>query len=152
MKPLIDLAEIETPALVIDLDVMEANLASMAAFLMTYGIAQRPNIKGHKIPALAWPQLPGLNLVGVMGYEGHLYDLSGRNAVEDAARQSYETLTTVAKALRDAGIDVPRVSIGASAGARAAVTVSGITEVRAGSYLFNDRAQIQMGSAERATS
>jgi len=96
-------------------------------------------------------QLPGLNLVGVMGYEGHLYDLSGRDAVEDAARQSYETLTKVAGALRDAGIDAPRVSIGASAGARAAAGVTGITEMRAGSYLFNDRAQIQMGSAERAT-
>src|SRR2546428_13590623 len=57
MKPLIDLAEIETPALVIDLEVMEANLASMAAFLRTYGIVQRPNIKGHKIPALAWRQV-----------------------------------------------------------------------------------------------
>src|SRR2546428_7198375 len=57
MKPLIDLAEIETPALVIDLEVMEANLASMAGFLRKYGIAQRPNIKGHKIPDLAWRQV-----------------------------------------------------------------------------------------------
>jgi D-serine deaminase-like pyridoxal phosphate-dependent protein len=250
-----DLDEIDTPALVVDLDVMEANLASMTKLVAANGVALRPNVKGHKIPAFAWQQvrggaagitcqklseaevmvdaglpdvliavqvigatkvdrllrlarrarlttvvdslagaepiaracaasgmtidvllevdigyhrcgvepseapslarsiarLPGLNLVGVMGYEGHLYDLSGKDAVEAAARRSYELLTGVAGRLREDGIDVARVSVGASAGTQAAVGVSGITEVRAGSYLFNDRAQIQMGWAEPAT-
>src|SRR5207244_824720 len=105
----------------------------------------RCGVDGRGAPALArrLSQLPGLNLVGVMGYEGHLYDLSGKGAVEAAARESYEMLTRVANGLRNAGIEVPRVSIGASAGARAAVDVRGITEVRAGSYLFNHRAQVK---------
>lgn len=255
MTPVTDLAEIDTPALIVDLDVMEANLASMTSLVTAHGLALRPNVKGHKIPAFAWRQvragavgitcqklseaevmvdsglvdllvavqvigaakierlvglarraklttvvdslvgaepiarafadrgmtidvllevdigyhrcgvdapdatalaqgisrLQGLNFVGVMGYEGHLYDLAGKDAVETAARQAYELLAGVAERLRDAGIDVERVSVGASTGARAAVGVHGITEIRAGSYLFNDRAQIQMGSAEPAT-
>jgi D-serine deaminase-like pyridoxal phosphate-dependent protein len=104
-------------------------------------------------PALARSiaRLPGLNFVGVMGYEGQLYDLSGKAAVETAARRSYELLTGVAGALRDAGIEVQRVSVGASSGVGTALDCDGITEVRAGSYLFNDRSQIQMGSAEPAT-
>ena len=247
-------AEIDSPALLVDLDVMEANLSAMAALTRAHAVELWPNIKGHKIPALAWKQLhagaagitcqklaeaevmvdagvahvlvavqviganklarllrlarraqvttvvdslesaraisdaavrgglvidaflevdigyhrcgvraadaralahdlaelPGLKLVGVMAYEGHLYDVEGKSAVLAAARGCYEELVRVSAGLRDAGIDAPRVSVGASAGAEAAVQVAGITEVRAGSYLMNDRAQIAMGATDAA--
>lgn len=92
--------------------------------------------------------MPGLRLVGVMGYEGHIYELSGRGEVLNAARTSCELLVGVAARLRDAGVEIARVSVGASAGAEAAVETPGITEIRAGSYLFNDRAQIKLGAAD----
>ena len=46
-------AAIDTPALVIDLDAMERNLATMAAFAREHGIALRPHAKLHKSAALA---------------------------------------------------------------------------------------------------
>jgi len=46
-------AAIDTPALVIDLDAMERNLAAMAAFARTHGVRLRPHAKMHKCAAIA---------------------------------------------------------------------------------------------------
>ena len=48
---------IDTPALVIDLDAMERNLARMAAFARTHGMRLRPHAKMHKSAALAALQM-----------------------------------------------------------------------------------------------
>jgi D-serine deaminase-like pyridoxal phosphate-dependent protein len=48
---------IDTPALVIDLDAMERNLAAMAAFARAHGVALRPHAKMHKSAAIAGLQL-----------------------------------------------------------------------------------------------
>ena len=45
--------EIDTPALVIDLDAMRRNVARMAEFAKKHGIAWRPHAKTHKSAALA---------------------------------------------------------------------------------------------------
>ncbi|MEX2178568.1 MAG: alanine racemase [Gemmatimonadaceae bacterium] len=49
--------DIETPALVVDLDRMERNLDRGAAYARAHGIALRPHIKTHKSPVLAREQL-----------------------------------------------------------------------------------------------
>jgi D-threonine aldolase len=49
--PAVDAASIPTPALVVDLDVLEANLATMAVALP--GARLRPHVKAHKCTALA---------------------------------------------------------------------------------------------------
>src|SRR5690242_5289846 len=51
------ISEIETPALAIDLDIMERNLQRAAEYTKTHGIRLRPHTKTHKIPALARRQL-----------------------------------------------------------------------------------------------
>ncbi|MEP7087201.1 MAG: alanine racemase, partial [Gemmatimonadota bacterium] len=50
-------ATVETPALVIDLDAMEHNLAAMAAFARSHGVGLRPHAKMHKSAAIAKAQL-----------------------------------------------------------------------------------------------
>jgi D-serine deaminase-like pyridoxal phosphate-dependent protein len=50
-------AELDTPAVVIDLDIVEANIARAQATLASHGLANRPHIKTHKIPALAKMQI-----------------------------------------------------------------------------------------------
>jgi D-serine deaminase-like pyridoxal phosphate-dependent protein len=47
------LNELETPAVVIDLDRLEANIDRMQCYLDEHGIANRPHIKTHKIPEIA---------------------------------------------------------------------------------------------------
>ncbi len=49
--------EIDTPALLVDLDVMEANIARVAAACREGGVAWRPHVKAHKTPEIAKLQL-----------------------------------------------------------------------------------------------
>lgn len=49
--------EVETPALLVDLDVVEANIAGMAADMRARGIALRPHAKTHKSVELARMQV-----------------------------------------------------------------------------------------------
>ena len=44
---------IDTPALVLDLDAMDRNIAAMAAFARQHGVCWRPHAKMHKSAALA---------------------------------------------------------------------------------------------------
>ena len=43
-----DLQELETPALVVELDRMDANLDRGAVYARTHGLSLRPHIKTHK--------------------------------------------------------------------------------------------------------
>lgn len=52
-----DKFELDTPILCIDLDVMEANIGRMAAYMAARGKAWRPHAKCHKTPAVAHRQL-----------------------------------------------------------------------------------------------
>lgn len=49
--------ELDTPALCVDLDLLEANLDRMADTMATNGIASRPHAKTHKCPTIAQMQL-----------------------------------------------------------------------------------------------
>ncbi|MGB9752507.1 D-TA family PLP-dependent enzyme [Roseiflexus castenholzii] len=49
--------DLDTPAVVIDLDRLEANIARFQAYLDRHGIANRPHIKTHKIPQIAQMQI-----------------------------------------------------------------------------------------------
>lgn len=51
------LAELETPALLVDLDALEANLAEMAAVAARAGVRLRPHTKTHKSPEIAHLQV-----------------------------------------------------------------------------------------------
>ncbi|HEX3200310.1 MAG TPA: alanine racemase, partial [Actinomycetes bacterium] len=51
------LDELETPALLVDLDVLEANLAEMAAVAARAGVRLRPHTKTHKSPEIAHMQV-----------------------------------------------------------------------------------------------
>lgn len=50
-------AELDTPALVVDLDAMERNIATVAGEIAGRGVAWRPHAKGHKCPAITHRQL-----------------------------------------------------------------------------------------------
>lgn len=51
------LYDLDTPAVVIDLDVLERNIQNMASHCADLGIALRPHTKTHKIPEIARMQL-----------------------------------------------------------------------------------------------
>jgi D-serine deaminase-like pyridoxal phosphate-dependent protein len=51
------ISELDTPAVVVDLDVMERNLSRMADYSRTHNLLLRPHTKSHKIPELAKRQV-----------------------------------------------------------------------------------------------
>src|SRR5437773_1851319 len=51
--------DLDTPALCVDLDKLERNIAAMKAKLAPTGVASRPHAKTHKCPAIAKLQLAG---------------------------------------------------------------------------------------------
>jgi D-serine deaminase-like pyridoxal phosphate-dependent protein len=88
------LATVATPALVIDLDAMECNLAAMAAFARSHGIRLRPHAKMHKSAAIAKAQIAA-GAVGVCAQkvseaevlaDAGITDIFISNEVIDAAK------------------------------------------------------------------
>lgn len=51
------ISQLDTPALVVDLDVMERNLSQMAEYCRRHALRLRPHTKTHKIPELARKQI-----------------------------------------------------------------------------------------------
>jgi D-serine deaminase-like pyridoxal phosphate-dependent protein len=51
------ISELETPAVVVDLDVMDQNLVRMADYCREHKLLLRPHTKSHKIPELAQRQI-----------------------------------------------------------------------------------------------
>ena len=49
--------EIDTPALIVDLDALDRNIGRMAEFCRAAGVALRPHAKTHKCPAIAQRQV-----------------------------------------------------------------------------------------------
>src|SRR3954462_14013634 len=47
------LAALETPAVVVDLDRLDRNLARAADYAANHGLAMRPHVKTHKAPFVA---------------------------------------------------------------------------------------------------
>jgi D-serine deaminase-like pyridoxal phosphate-dependent protein len=56
--------DLDTPAVLIDLDKVEANLTRAQAYADRHGLALRPHVKTHKIPELARRQV-ALGAVGI---------------------------------------------------------------------------------------
>ena len=58
------IADLDTPAVLIDIDRVEANLARAQAYADRHGLTLRPHIKTHKLPRLAQRQV-ALGAVGI---------------------------------------------------------------------------------------
>jgi len=53
------ISDLDTPAVIVDLDIMERNLSRMADYCRTHQLLLRPHTKTHKIPELAKRQIAG---------------------------------------------------------------------------------------------
>lgn len=244
--------ELQTPAAIVDLDIMEANISAMAARLKARGIEHRPHIKAHKSIAIARAQvragasgitvaklseaevfasagigpiliaysivgadkldrlaslhaqadilvtvdslecarglsavgakvgkpvralveidgglhrggleagkaatdfalslrdLPGLEVTGIMGYFGLVYDRKDPADFASAIREESRIMKETARLFREAGIKADIVSSGTSPAALLCECLDGITEVRAGNYVFFDVSSVVAGLA-----
>jgi D-serine deaminase-like pyridoxal phosphate-dependent protein len=95
--------------------------------------------------------LKGVRLIGVMTHAGHGYT-ADRAARERVAREEGEILVQTAHDLREKdGIEVREISTGSTPTARPGARVPGVTEIRPGTYVFNDAGQLAIETATLET-
>jgi D-serine deaminase-like pyridoxal phosphate-dependent protein len=87
----------------------------------------------------------GSVVAGVLTHAGSSYDLSDEAALRALAEQERAGCLRAAERLRGAGHACPAVSVGSTPTALSAVALDGITEVRAGVYVFFDLVMHSVG-------
>ncbi len=112
--------DLDTPALLCDLDVLEANLKGMAMHCHDLGIALRPHTKTHKVPEIAQWQMQ-LGAIGICcqklgeaeamvaaGLDDVLilYNIVGRIKVERLLRLVRQATVTVACDSEDTALEI----------------------------------------------
>jgi D-serine deaminase-like pyridoxal phosphate-dependent protein len=121
---MMNVADLETPALVIDLEKMERNLRRAAEYTCAHNLRFRPHTKTHKIPALGRRQLElgatGLTVAKVGEAEVMInaepsdllleYPTIGRRKLERLAAIARKTRVTVALDSAEAGRELSEVA------------------------------------------
>ena len=88
---------------------------------------------------------PGVELRGLMGYEGHAVGIASRAAREIEVRRAMDQLVLTAGQFREAGLPTAIVSAGGTGSYDISGTIEGITEIQAGSYALMDTDYAKLG-------
>lgn len=100
--------------------------------------------------AEAIDRLSNVEVVGVMSHCGHVGREATTEALAKASRQDAELLVETAQLARKAGVNIRVVSPGSTPASVHHVEVEGVTEIRPGTYPFNDANCVVVGSATLA--
>jgi len=87
----------------------------------------------------------GAELRGVLTHAGGSYSAVGRDALTQCAERERAAAVSAALALREAGLPCPVVSVGSTPTAHFARDLTGVTEVRAGVFVFFDLVMAGIG-------
>jgi len=87
----------------------------------------------------------GAEVRGVMTHAGSSYQCSDTDAIRAMAEQERRAVVESAAVLRAAGFPAPVVSVGSTPTATFAETLDGVTEVRAGVFVFQDLVMAGLG-------
>ncbi|MEM8962905.1 MAG: alanine racemase [Acidobacteriota bacterium] len=86
---------------------------------------------------------PHLIFDGLLTHGGHGYTMgTARQAAEDERR----LMSIAVGRVRDAGIDVPAISVGSTPTIAVTENLDGIDEIRPGNYVFHDLTQVALGT------
>jgi len=88
---------------------------------------------------------PGAKLAGVMTHAGASYDLNESSALTAMAEQERSRCVAAADRLRQAGFPCQMVSVGSTPTGLSAASLEGVTEFRAGVYVFFDLVMHNIG-------
>ncbi len=87
----------------------------------------------------------GAVVKGVLTHAGSSYELDTPEALRKLAEQERALCVRAAERLRAAGVPCPEVSVGSTPTALSAQNLTGVTEVRAGVYVFFDLVMANVG-------
>jgi D-serine deaminase-like pyridoxal phosphate-dependent protein len=89
-------------------------------------------------------RMPNLDLVGIMTHEGHANSAAPED-IERIATQAGKDMVATANAIRAEGIELTTISVGSTPAAFITPRVEGVTEMRPGTYVFNDTSALRYG-------
>jgi D-serine deaminase-like pyridoxal phosphate-dependent protein len=89
--------------------------------------------------------LPNLKLNGIYTYRGPLLDGQPTLDLVAAGLQEGQLMVDLAELMRQNGVPIHDVSVGSTPTAPYAAQVKGVTEIRPGTYVFQDRMQVKLG-------
>jgi len=92
-------------------------------------------------------ELAGLRFRGLLSHAGQGYGAQSEDELTAIADGEVAILNSIASRLRDAGVEVAEISVGATPTARFITRQRGVTEMRPGNYVFFDRTQVGLGAA-----
>ncbi|MDQ3439698.1 MAG: alanine racemase [Planctomycetota bacterium] len=92
-------------------------------------------------------EMPGLRFRGLLSHAGHGYGATSEAEIEAIARAEAAILTTLAARVRERGVEVAEISVGATPTSRYSLQQRGLTELRPGNYIYYDRTQVALGAA-----
>jgi D-serine deaminase-like pyridoxal phosphate-dependent protein len=87
----------------------------------------------------------GAELRGVLTHAGGSYNARGVDALRECAEVERASVVTAANILREAGLPCPVLSVGSTPTAFNATNLAGVTEVRAGVFVFFDLVMAGVG-------
>jgi D-serine deaminase-like pyridoxal phosphate-dependent protein len=136
--------------LILTLDNVEAARA-LSGFPVLIEIdtdGQRSGLKPDSAALLALAEAlrtAGNRVAGVMTHAGDSYNCRSAEAIRAIARRERDGVVEAASRLRSAGFEAPTVSVGSTPTATYAEDLSGVTEVRAGVFVFFDLVMAGIG-------
>lgn len=89
---------------------------------------------------------PVLRFAGILTHSGHAYHAPSRAQMARVAEQERQGMVDFATRLRQAGVQVPRVSVGSTPALSVVERLDGVDEIRPGNYAFYDYTQTVLGS------
>ena len=110
----------------------------------------RCGVEPHTPEALEIPRrisdAPHLRFAGILTHAGHSYHARSQEELLSIARHERDLMRDFAARLRDAGVEVPVVSVGSTPTVTAVDHLDGVDEARPGNYIFFDAFQATLGS------
>jgi len=96
-------------------------------------------------------RIEGLDVIGLLTHAGHAYGCGDLASLRTAAeREGLDLVETAERCAKD-GIALRELSVGSTPTARTVAAVAGVTEIRPGTYVFNDVQQMRLGVATKET-
>ncbi len=99
----------------------------------------------ERLLAIGQALAQGAELRGVLTHAGGSYAARGEQALRQCAEDERRGVVEAATALRAAGLPCPVVSLGSTPTAHSATDLTGVTEVRAGVFVFFDLVMAGIG-------
>lgn len=90
-------------------------------------------------------RVPGVEVIGLLTHAGHAYQATDPADLRQIAEREALDLIETAERSSHEGLELREVSIGSTPTVRIGAQIAGVTEIRPGTYVFNDGQQMRLG-------